>query len=53
MAIPTVNHPAHGRATRVQAKAYLEFATEGAKPGVGLMQDSYELFESIYQQERP
>ena len=36
-----------------EAKAYLEFATDGAKPGVGLMQDSYELFESIYQQERP
>ena len=36
-----------------QAKGYLEFAAEGAKPGVGLMQDSYELFESIYQQERP
>ena len=34
-------------------KAYLEFATDGAKPGAGLMQDSYELFEAIYRQERP
>ena len=53
MAIPTVHHLALGRATRMRQKAYLEFATDGAKPGVGLMQDSYELFESIYQQERP
>lgn len=33
-------------------KTHMEFAGDGAKPSQGLMQDSYELFESLYQQER-
>jgi para-nitrobenzyl esterase len=35
-----------------ETKPYLEFASEGAQSGSRLMQDSYELFEALYQSER-
>ena len=33
-------------------KNYMEFGSKGSKPGTGLMQGSYEAFETHYAQER-
>ncbi len=36
----------------LKVKSYMEFGTQGAEPASGLLQDRYEVFERLYQQER-
>ena len=44
----SVTWPAYAQ----QGKAYVELGTNGAAAGVGLMNQKFELFESIYSKER-